>query len=31
MTDYTATLDGRLGDLDEKVQSLEERKETLEV
>lgn len=31
LTDYTATLDGRLGDLDEKVQSLEERKETLEV
>ena len=31
LTDYTETLEGRLGDLDEKVQSLEERKETLEV
>ena len=31
LTDYTTTLEGRLGDLDEKVQSLEERKETLEV
>ena len=31
LTDYNATLEGRIGDLDERVQSLEERKETLEV
>ena len=31
LSDYTTTLEGRLGDFEEKIQSLEERKETLEV